>query len=134
MNVTVHFCNRQTADGETIPTVLDATGTLNTTKNGFKLCYTEPDGAAVTVSVDDTRILFIRKSEITTRLLLEENKQHLCHCQTPYGDMTFPADTHKLSAKISATGGAICAGYTMSMGNGTINNELEILVEEVPTC
>lgn len=134
MKVTVHFCNRQTADGETIPTALDAAGTLNTTKNGVKLCYTEPDGATVTVSAADNRVLFIRRGEITTRLTLEEKKQHLCHCKTPYGEMTFPVDTHGLRADLSAGGGTICAHYTMTMGNDVIKNEIEILVEEVPTC
>ncbi len=130
MNVTVRFCNHQTTDGETTLTTIDAVGTLNTTKNGFKLCYTETDGATVTVSVDDTRVLFIRKSGITTHLILEENKQHLCHCKTPYGEMTFPVDTHHLCTDLSACGGTIRAHYTME----TIINEIEILVEEVPTC
>ncbi len=134
MKVTVRFCNRQTADGETNLTTIDAVGRLTTTKNGVKLCYTETDGATVTVSVDDNRILFIRQSEITTRLLLEQNKQHLCRCKTPYGEMTFPVDTHQLSVDLSAIGGTIRTVYTMVMGNGTIKNEIEILVEEVPTC
>ncbi len=134
MKVTVHFCNRQTADGETNLTTIDAKGTLNPTKNGFKLCYTEPDGATVTISVADNRVLFTRQGEITTHLLLEEKKQHLCRCTTPYGEMTFPVDAHQLSADLSAVGGTIRTVYTMVMGNETINNEIEILVEEVPTC
>lgn len=136
MKVTVRFSNRQTADGETAQTVLDALGTLQTTSNGIKLCYAEADetNATVTVSVCDNRILFIRQSEITTRLILEQNKQHLCHCKTPYGEMTFPVDTHQLSADFSAHCGTIRAHYTLVTGNETVKNEIEILVEEVPTC
>lgn len=134
MKVSVRFSNRQTADGETTLTTIDAVGTLSATKNGIKLCYTETDGATATVSVDDTRVLLIRQGEITTRLILEQNRQHLCRCKTPYGEMTFPVDTHQLSVDLSALGGTIRAHYTMGMGNDTIKNEIEILVEEVPTC
>ncbi|MBO5928813.1 MAG: DUF1934 domain-containing protein [Clostridia bacterium] len=136
MNVTVRFCSRQTVDGETSQSSLVALGTLESTKNGVKLCYTEESDrpATVCVSVSGKRVMIARRGETSFRLILEENTSHACRLQTPYGTMELSVTTTQLSTDLSAAGGTLHARYALEFDGGLTENEVEFLVEEVPTC
>ena len=135
MNVRVVFTGRQTADGETVHTTFTAAGTWEEVPGGRKLCYTEEkESAAVSMTVCGERVLLIRRGEITTHLILEQQKPHVCRCATPFGVWEMNARTVFLQTAFTAAGGALRARYTLETGGGDMEHEIEILVEEVPIC
>ncbi len=134
MNVRVVFNGKQTADGETAHTSFVAAGTLDLVPNGTKLCYTEEQDATVSVTVCGGQVLLMRRGETTTRLVLEQGKSHPCRVSTPFGVFEITARTVVLQTEFTAAGGVLRAQYTLDTGGGETQHELEILVEEVPTC
>ncbi len=137
MDVRVSLRSVQRMDGETETTEMAAHGTLELLPEGARLCYTESPqdgGAAVTVTVRGAQTVIERRGEISSQLLLEKDKRHLCRYETPYGRMILHAQAHRLAFSFEANTGILQAAYTLDINGGYTEQEIEIRIKEVSLC
>lgn len=137
MDVSVSLRSVQRMDGDVQTTEMTAFGTLEQLSDGARLRYTESlqDGAAaVTVTVRSGQVVIERCGELSSQLLLEEGKRHLCRYETPYGRMILHAQAKRLAFSFSGTAGTLQAVYVLDMNGAYTEQEIEIGIKEVSQC
>lgn len=134
MNVDITLHTVQVLDGETEETRLTARGTLEQRKDGVLLSYTEPEGAAVTVTVRPSQTVIERHGEVHSQLLLEVGKRHLCRYETPYGRLMLHTQAQTLQFSFENGTGCLQAAYLLDMNGAAIAHQIEIRIKEVSPC
>ena len=137
MEVHVSLCSVQHLDGEQTRTELTARGTLERSDDGVRLTYTEaPDdgGAHVTVTVRGTQTVIERRGEISSRMILEQNKRHLCRYDTPYGQLSLHTQATKVVFTDKGNTALLQAAYTLDMNGACTEQEIEFTIKEVSPC
>lgn len=137
MNVTIFLRSVQRMDGDTESTEMKASGTLEMTTVGARLCYTESPqdgGAVVTVLVRGTQTIIERRGEISSQIVLEEGKRHACRYETPYGLLTLYAQAKRLVFSKRGNTALLQAVYTLEMSGACTEQEIEFRIKEVSPC
>lgn len=130
--------DRHIQDGETDGSELMTTGTFMGTAEDFTISYNEQDEAlrscVTTLHVEgQERITMIRTGSTTAEIILEKNKRHNCHYNTPYGSFVLGVYAKQISAKVlpREACGAVAFRYTLDFNSAnSTENELNILFKE----
>ena len=134
MNVHVSLRLVQRIDGEQAETELTALGTLEHLEDGVRLTYTEaPDdgGADVTVTARGAQLVIERRGEISSRMILEQDRRHLCRYDTPYGSLSLSTQAQKLLVADWGNTVLLQAVYTLDMNGACTEQEIEFRIKEV---
>lgn len=137
MEVSISLRSVQRMDLEEEVTELAALGTLELLSDRVKLYYTEAaqdGGAVVTITVRGAQVVIERRGEISSQLLLEEGKRHVCRFETPYGRMVLHTQAKRLAFRFEKNAGTLQAAYTLDMNGGYTEQEIEIRIKEVSPC
>ena len=138
--------DRHIQDGEADSSELITTGTFFGTAEDFTICYNEQDDAlkscVTTVRVEgQERITMVRTGSTTAELILEKNKRHNCHYNTPYGSFVLGVYAKEIVSQVlpEEACGAVAFRYTLDFNSAnSTENELNILFKEatsnVPDC
>lgn len=96
----------------------------------------QTDATVTTVTVEgDNRVTLSRRGEITSRMLLEKGKRHLCHYKTGFAEFMLGIFANKISNSLSDEGGKLNFSYTLDINSGLISeNEIEINIKEANIC
>lgn len=125
-------------EGDTQGSELLTKGTFEGTTDDFTITYTEQDeglkDCTTTVHVEgEKRITMIRTGSTNAEMILEKNKRHNCHYNTPYGGFILGVYAKQISAKVLAEEacGMVEFRYTLDFNSAnSIENELKILFKE----
>ncbi len=84
------------------------------------------------VKIDQDGVIKIKRiGEITTELILEEGKRHICECHTIAGNMIIGIFANYVTDKLSSDGGYLKAEYEVDFGSGFVNlNKITINIKK----
>lgn len=113
---------------------LDVVGTLEETKDGFVIQYTEYDsenisGTTVIHAGSDGCVSMTKSGAFATEMYFEQNTRHNFVYQSPYGDLSMGIFTKTVSVELCGDGGKILLIYNIDFNTGSVaENRLEITV------
>lgn len=82
--------------------------------------------------LNDGSVILERSGDLTTRLVLEENKRNSCHYNTPFGDMMIGIYCNRLEVDLNGATGRVFMDYTIDSNFREISkNEVTINIKEV---
>ena len=138
MKAAITLITRQTDNGDTQETRMEAAGLLLERGGEVSLRYIEPKtedgtGASVRVTLDGARAMMERTGPITALMPLECGREQVWHYDTPYGKMKFLVRCTELYNEMTANGGRFFAAYTVDTAGSTegMACTMEFLVKEV---
>lgn len=133
MNVKVTVRSVQTMDGETEETVFETDGEYEKAENGARLSYrqTDENGTVNTVITVKETVCIERTGVLSSRLILEKDKPHLCPYGTPYGTFSLGVTAKEIQNFLTADGGTLRLVYRLDAGGAPIENDILITVKEV---
>lgn len=132
----IKIVGKQIVDGEEDVMEVETTGHYEE-KDGIKYIYykeyvKDENGESVkdtTVKIEsDSLISIIRKGEHSSQLMLELDRQHQCHYQTPFGDLIISVYASKMCVDVDENGGKVQAVYSLNF-NGDFGSENEFVIE-----
>lgn len=137
-NYLINVIITQETQGEKETIETTTVGEYEQKDNKKFICYKEySDTNPVTsvetvVEINEGSVVKIkRKGEITTELVLEEGKRHICECHTIAGDMIIAISTNFVTDTLSAEGGYLKTEYEVDFGSGIVNlNKITINIKE----
>lgn len=125
-------------DGEKDGSELITTGTFEGTPEDYHISYIEQseglEQCETTLHVEgQDRITMVRTGSNTAELILEKNKRHNCHYNTPYGSFILGVYAKHITSKVlpDEACGAVAFRYTLDFNSSnSTENELNILFKE----
>lgn len=135
--VLISITDRHESGGEDSGAELITVGTLRGWGDNYLIKYTEQDSSmknsVTTLKVENkSRIIMTRTGEFSTELIIEQDKRHNCHYQTPYGELMMGVFARSVHSKMNPDGGELRFLYTIDFNSGLASvNELKVTVKEV---
>ena len=127
----------QTIDGESDSIEVITTGGYSREDGRISITYPEYSEedpnirTDTTVTYDGSELCIERRGQMSSRLILEKGRRHLCLYDTPMGRMMIGIFTDSITTDMSDSGGEIRASYQLDFNNNVVsNNEFRITVEE----
>ena len=121
------------------PETLEVTtkGTLEKTDDGYLLTYNEVDEelkdcrTLLTVH-SGNHVTMMRTGSFNSELIIEKNKRHSCHYETPFGGLMMGVFASDVNAAIKETGGRIRLKYTIDFNSSMVSeNTVTITVKQI---
>jgi len=109
-------------------------GTLESSENGYVLCYEESDltgldGVKTTFLIQDDGVTLIRDGKLKSYMKFHKGVTHDSLYQTEFGALMLSVCASKISTRLSADGGVVDLVYSIEIEQtaaGTIDYHLEI--------
>lgn len=112
-------------------------GKLSREDDNYILSYAEGEnswltGLRTTIKVEqDSRITMTRSGNYDSQMILEKGLRHICHYNTPYGDILFGFFAENIHSGLREDGGELSFKYTIDINTGLASsNEVFIKVKE----
>ena len=124
--------------GEKSEATTSLMGSLNISQNGYTISYREHAGdlagTVTNIRVTEPNLICLhRDGAYETDLILELQKRHNCHYDTPYGGFMMGVYAHSMESSMDISGGMLNFSYSLDVGGGEVStNELRIKVKEMP--
>lgn len=132
----IKFVTVQTTDDNESDTLeINARGTFEKTNNGYIIEYNEIDeemqGSKTTVCVDSPQcITMTRSGSYNSRFIIEKNKRHSCHYDTPAGSLMMGVFASSVFNNLGDHGGKIKLKYTIDFNSSMVaENTVTVLVK-----
>lgn len=116
----IEIVSTQRIDGDTDKIVVTTKGTYFKAPTGnYFIQYKEYNDdeyssfETTTIKISENQIFITRKGEHPSTLLLENEKHHICHYCTPFGNIFIGIFTHKLDFDFTQDSFRISAEYTL---------------------
>lgn len=122
----IRFVTTQTTDDNEKDTLeINARGTLEKTDNGYVIQYDEIDeemkGTTTTVTVDSAScVTMTRTGSYNSRFIIEKNKRHSCHYETPMGSLMMGVFASDVLVKLNDEGGKLKLKYTIDFNSSMV--------------
>ncbi|MBO7179889.1 MAG: DUF1934 domain-containing protein [Clostridia bacterium] len=137
-DVMIKFVTVQTTDDNESDTLeINARGTLEKTKSGYIIEYNEIDeemqGSKTTVSVDSPDcITMTRSGSYNSRFVIEKNKRHSCHYETPAGSLMMGVFASDVLVNLNDNGGKVKLKYTIDFNSSMVaENAVTLSVKKI---
>ena len=90
------------------------------------------DGATTVMTIDgDRQITLVRTGELSAKMVLEKGQRHLCHYDTPFGEMMVGIFTENIRSNLNPRGGELNFRYSVDINSAfSSNNEVSIMIRE----
>ena len=89
------------------------------------------EGCETVLNINENGVSMERTGAISSQLVLETGKKHMCHYMTPYGDLPLGVYTEDIKDNLSENGGTLDLHYTLDLNaNFFALNHLKITVKE----
>lgn len=129
---------RQNVDGETGEVEVTTMGSYVKKGDSRFIVYKEYDTennntphTSVLKIEGDSKVTLMRGGSLSTRLILENGKRHLCPYDTGYGCMMIGVFTSKLKSELDDMGGSVEVNYSLDINSNLSSlNEVLITVKE----
>ncbi len=112
-------------------------GVYEKTENGCRILYNEGDmiGAenvkSEVIVEDGKRAQIIRNGPVSSRMMVEKEKRHICYYSTPEGDFTIGIFGQTIKTEFEDIGN-IYMSYTIDVNSSLISeNIMEIKIKEI---
>ena len=132
----IKFVTVQTTDdGESDVLEVNAQGTFEKTENGYVVEYQEIDeemeGSKTTISLDSPeKVTITRSGNYNSQFIIEENKRHSCHYETPAGSLMMGVFASSVFNNLGDHGGKIKLRYTIDFNSSMVaENTVTVLVK-----
>ena len=119
---------------ENTKTELNSEGVLRQLDNGdIEVSYEESEatgfkGSTTFITVSGNSIVYMKRIGAAPSLLtIENDKKHLCHYGTPYGDINMGIYAHCIDNRLTFDGGDLYFKYTIDV-NGSYVSDNEIFL------
>lgn len=123
---------------EKAETELVTKGNFRIDKDTFYISYEDSEatgfeGSVTEIAVTGSRFAsVIRRGSSSSDLIVEVNKKHHCHYETPYGGMDIGVYTHSIDNCLDKDGGELYLKYTLDINAGYMSdNEILINVRRI---
>lgn len=136
-NVIINIVSKQEIDGGKDKMEFTTSGTLSVEDGLYSIAYKEEDGeyegCVTTVKVHNKdRISLRRTGPYNSYMVIEKGQRHLCHYNTPYGDLYLGIYAEYINSKVSESGGEFSFKYTIDINSSLASrNEVNITVKEM---
>ncbi len=121
-------------DEEHTTTELNSDGILRVLENGdVEVSYEESEvtgfqGSTTFITVSGNSYVTLKRvGSAPSLLIIEDEKRHLCHYGTPYGDINMGITTRTIENSITFDGGDLYLKYTIDV-NGSYVSDTEIFL------
>ena len=137
-NFLIEIDGTQFSNGSEDSLRLSTLGSFGKKPNGdFQISYYETEatgfaGDLTTLTIDDAQKVTLSRSGATnTQLILEKNQRHLCHYDTPYGNLIVGINADTIVNELADNGGFLRFRYSLDVNANELSvNELKIKVTE----
>jgi uncharacterized beta-barrel protein YwiB (DUF1934 family) len=135
-NVLISIVDMHEYDGENTKSELITVGTLHGCGDNYSLEYEEQDeallGCVTTITVEDgKKIILTRTGQVNTEMIIEKDKRHNCHYDTPHGEFMMGVFARYVNSDMACDGGELNFAYTIDFNTGLASyNELKVTVKE----
>ena len=136
-NVIIKINGTQKSEGESDRLELYTKGLFYKRSGNYYLSYEEPSesglmGTRTTLKIEgQEKITLLRSGEMKGQLIIERNKRHLCHYNTPVGDMFLGVCAGNISSRLSDEGGSLDFSYRLDVNASLLSeNEVSVQVED----
>lgn len=133
-DVSIRLVSRQ-SDGESNEeTEIFSMGTLEKTKQGYRISYAESEATGFEGSTTaletfgNSKVTMERSGAVTSNLIIEKNTKHHCVYGTPYGYFTVGVNAKDISSDLDDNGGRLDFHYVIDV-NSSYLGDFEISVE-----
>ncbi|MGX8699551.1 MAG: DUF1934 domain-containing protein, partial [bacterium] len=99
-----------------------------------KTVITYPESRLTGMNGTETRVVVTpgwvvveRRGEVESKMLYEEGERHLIRYATPYGHFMMGIDTHKITSRLTETGGELNIYYDIDF-NGSLPIESRVQI------
>jgi uncharacterized beta-barrel protein YwiB (DUF1934 family) len=134
----VKFVTVQTTeDNESDTLEINARGTFEKTDGGYVIKYDELDeemqGCTTVVSVESSeRVTITRTGSYNSQFVIEENKRHSCHYDTPAGSLLMGVFANKVLVQLNENGGRVKMIYTIDFNSSMVaKNTVTLTVKKI---
>ncbi len=136
-NCLVSIIGSQIFDGETNTIELTTLGSYYIKSENYYIVYTEynedfPDKKTTNIiKIDKNKnIVLTKKGEISSKLILEKGKRHICYYNVSEGSIITNIFTDSIAVNLNEKGGKIKINYSMTMNeNFCSQNGIDIEVK-----
>ncbi len=137
-DVMIKFVTVQTTENNESDTLeINARGTLEKTNDGYIIEYDEIDeemqGSKTTVAVDSgDRVTMTRSGSYNSRFVIEKNKRHSCHYDTPAGSLMMGVFASDVFINLNDNGGKVKLKYTIDFNSSMVaENSVTLSVKKI---
>ena len=135
-DVMIKFVTVQTTDDNESDTLeINSRGTYIKTDNGYIIEYDEIDeemqGTKTTIEVESPECVTITRSgNYNSQFIIEENKRHSCHYETPAGSLMMGVFASSVFNNLGDHGGKIKLRYTIDFNSSMVaENTVTVMVK-----
>ena len=133
MDVLISIVGVQQLDGDSDTIELTTDGTLEPTADGYRLRYEETsvtglEGAMTTLHLAPGQVMLERSGSLTSLLVLEKGKRHLCHYDTGFGSLMVGVFAQSIHSDLTDSGGTLDVSYSLDINSG-LNSMNSIFVD-----
>ena len=133
MDVLISIVGVQQLDGDSDTIELTTDGTLEPTADGYRLRYEETsvtglEGAMTTLHIAPGQVMLERSGSLTSLLVLEKGKRHLCHYDTGFGSLMVGVFAQSIHSDLTDSGGTLDVSYSLDINSG-LNSMNSIFVD-----
>lgn len=121
-------------DEDNTSTELNSEGVLRILENGdIEVSYEESEatgfqGSTTFITVSGSSCVTLKRvGSAPSILIVEDEKRHLCHYSTPYGDINMGITARTIESNIDFDGGDLYLKYTIDV-NGSYVSDTEIFL------
>ena len=123
MDVLISITGVQSAGGESDTVELTTEGLMEPLDDGWLLRYEESEatgmaGVTTELRVGRSGVVLERTGAMSSLLVLEKGKRHLCRYETGYGPLMLGIYTKEIDNRLKDDGGELYFHYTMDVGQG----------------
>ena len=123
MDVLISITGVQSAGGESDTVELTTEGLMEPLDDGWLLRYEESEatgmvGVTTELRVGRSGVVLERTGAMSSLLVLEKGKRHLCRYETGYGPLMLGIYTKEIDNRLKNDGGELHFHYTMDVGQG----------------
>ena len=89
------------------------------------------EGITTTIKVEDSgTVTLLHGGPVSSHMFFENGVRHLCHYNTPYGDMVVGVSSKTIKNELTSTGGRLNVVYALEInGMATSENSFDITVK-----
>ena len=137
-NYIISIIGRQIIDGDENEVAVTTLGSYTKKGENRFIVYKEYDtqhSAKPITSIlkveGDNKVTLVKNGTQTSRLILENNKRHMCHYNTDFGSLMIGVFTNKIICNLSDKGGSLDVVYSLDINSAlTSINEIHIKIKE----
>lgn len=127
----------QKAGSDSDKTELTTEGEYSSVRDGFKISYEDSDatgfnGSVTEITVTGNMASIMRSGTAQSNLVVEKDKKHYCHYNTPFGEMMVGIFTKEIKNELTENGGTLSLKYTVDVNASYVSdNEIFLDVRKI---